>query len=1011
MLTEKIQTIGPFDGSLGVRSCASSSSISPRGADTEDGATSGVYSCASSSISPRDAEDGSNSGVDSALSRSPSSGIGSGTSRSPSPTPDVGDGTDDGGLTEEMMKENEMVKEQLLTEEEEKKRNLLSAADKGESGQKYKQLEFLLQKSTAYTQYLFNRMKSQQEEIRRKAEKKAKKEAKKREKQKEKNDEEEKENSQEIIGKAPGRKQKRKRNMIEDDDDDDDPGAKKAKTEAAKTVESKGETTLTDDDILPSIPSRPEILAGSKPDSFSRLVNGEKVSDLQPQLFTGGVLREYQIKGYTWMKSLFENGINGILADEMGLGKTVQCISLIAHLISEQCQGPFLVVAPLSTIPNWYSEFKRFTPHIPVMIHHGAKEARLSKARKIYKKSSAGPWNVQPVVLSSYEMIIQDRKVIGHHAWKCLIIDEGHRLKNMNCRLIRELKMFNACNRLLLTGTPLQNNLSELWSLLNFLLPEIFDDLTSFESWFDMSLVTEDGGQAEIVRAEKENNVLTTLHSILEPFLLRRLKADVKLDIPPKREVLVYAPLTKEQEDYYKSAVDKSIASLINAENDDDDLFDALPSSTPSSSTPSSIASSSSTSTTCDDAEDRIGGNRRKSRRDINYAFFDSGSRQSKSMSLMKDEAKMRKVYADESSDEEGEEEANDDWYEQVSRMTSERERQKTEIQSTSKSGNVVRLQLRNVMMLLRKVCNHPFLINYEQSEMEKPTEKVVNVCGKMMILDQMLVQLKKKGHKVLIFSQMTQMLDIIADYLDYRGFDHSRLDGSMKMEDRQEHIHSFNTDPERFVFLLSTRAGGLGLNLMTADTVIIYDSDWNPQCDLQAQDRAHRMGQKRPVMVYRFITANTIDQKIVERAAAKRRLEKMVIKRGRFQNSDQQVEKLKKAISPQELLTLLQSRDQEMEIRTSNTRVSKGNVRWTLTDKECDQLLDRSDLYVRWEEERKSRKRLVDLSAKDVKDDAVKVEEEEEYSLKAADTLVPKTNGIFAVVETSSGLGVEDLA
>merc|ERR1719447_2487779 len=201
-------------------------------------------------------------------------------------------------------------------------------------------------------------------------------------------------------------------------------------------------------------------------------------------------------------------------------------------------------------------------------------------------------------------------------------------------------------------------------------------------------------------------------------------------------------------------------------------------------------------------------------------------------------------------------------------------------------------------------------------------------------------------------------MLDIIADYLEFRGFEHSRLDGTMGMQDRQEHIHAFNTDPERFVFLLSTRAGGLGLNLMTADTVIIYDSDWNPQCDLQAQDRAHRMGQKRPVMVYRFITANTIDQKIVERAAAKRRLEKMVIKKGRFQDGDQSNVKKNSAISPQELLDLLQSRDQDMEIRTSKTRTTKEKVNWTLSEKECDQLLDRSDLYVKWEEDRKQRRR-----------------------------------------------------
>merc|ERR1712142_1174978 len=221
-----------------------------------------------------------------------------------------------------------------------------------------------------------------------------------------------------------------------------------------------------------------------------------------------------------------------------------------------------------------------------------------------------------------------DRKVIGHHSWKCLIIDEGHRIKNMNCRLIRELKQVNACNRLLLTGTPLQNNLSELWSLLNFLLPEIFDDLTSFESWFDMRLVSGGSdGQEEIVRAERENNVLTTLHSILEPFLLRRLKTDVKLDIPPKREVLVYAPLTKVQEDFYTSAVDRTIQSLLESKNDA-----AAPHFLDSSTT--NAADENSNDAATDDAnaepkDDSLIANRRRrrSRQEINYGFFDSNSR------------------------------------------------------------------------------------------------------------------------------------------------------------------------------------------------------------------------------------------------------------------------------------------------------------------------------------------------------------------------------------------------
>ncbi|TRY55505.1 hypothetical protein DNTS_004150, partial [Danionella cerebrum] len=221
-----------------------------------------------------------------------------------------------------------------------------------------------------------------------------------------------------------------------------------------------------------------------------RTVNGQPVPAQQPRLLTGGVMRWYQVEGIEWLRMLWENGINGILADEMGLGKTIQCIAHIAMMVERKVPGPFLVVAPLSTLPNWISEFKRFTPDVSVMLYHGNPKERFDLNKKICKKQ--GPLGMCPVVVTSFEIAMIDRKMLQRFHWKYLIVDEGHRIKNLNCRLVRELKMVPTDNKLLLTGTPLQNNLSELWSLLNFLLPDVFDDLKSFESWFDISTITAD---------------------------------------------------------------------------------------------------------------------------------------------------------------------------------------------------------------------------------------------------------------------------------------------------------------------------------------------------------------------------------------------------------------------------------------------------------------------------------------------------------------------------------------
>lgn len=265
--------------------------------------------------------------------------------------------------------------------------------------------------------------------------------------------------------------------------------------------------------------------------------------------------------------------MNGILADEMGLGKTIQTIGLIANLITRGVSGPYLVVAPLSTLSNWKREFSTFAPSIPTVLFHGSKTERpalykhVKKQYDVWIESQQKNIKMYPVVITSYDMIMLEYKFLLNFAWRFLIVDEGHRLKNLNCSLIKHLKGLHSDNRLLLTGTPLQNNLSELWSLLNFILPSVFDDLDSFQMWFDFSALSEDGGKEKIIANEKEGQVLSKLHQILSPFLLRRLKTDVELKIPPKVEVHVYATMTAQQEKYYKAILEKRIFELVTQEN------------------------------------------------------------------------------------------------------------------------------------------------------------------------------------------------------------------------------------------------------------------------------------------------------------------------------------------------------------------------------------------------------------------------------------------------------------
>ncbi|KAL6884678.1 hypothetical protein ACP4OV_010614 [Aristida adscensionis] len=458
-----------------------------------------------------------------------------------------------------------------------------------------------------------------------------------------------------------------------------------------------------------------------------------------------GKMRDYQLAGLNWLIRLYENGINGILADEMGLGKTLQTISLLGYLHEFRgITGPHMVVAPKSTLGNWIKEIQRFCPILRAVKFLGNPEERNNIRENLLQPGKFD------VVVTSFEMAIKEKTALRRFSWRYIIIDEAHRIKNENSLLSKTMRIYNTNYRLLITGTPLQNNLHELWSLLNFLLPEIFSSAETFDEWFQIS---GENDQQEVVQQ---------LHKVLRPFLLRRLKSDVEKGLPPKKETILKVGMSQMQKQYYRALLQKDL-EVINA-----------------------------------------GGERKR---------------------------------------------------------------------------------LLNIAMQLRKCCNHPYLFQGAEPGPPYTTgEHLIENAGKMVLLDKLLPKLKERDSRVLIFSQMTRLLDILEDYLMYRGYQYCRIDGNTGGEDRDASIEAFNKPgSEKFVFLLSTRAGGLGINLATADVVVLYDSDWNPQADLQAQDRAHRIGQKKEVQVFRFCTEYTIEEKVIERAYKKLALDALVIQQGRL--------------------------------------------------------------------------------------------------------------------------------
>ncbi|KAL6861920.1 hypothetical protein ACP4OV_017620 [Aristida adscensionis] len=445
-------------------------------------------------------------------------------------------------------------------------------------------------------------------------------------------------------------------------------------------------------------------------------------------------------------------------------GKTIQSIAFLASLFEDKL-GPHLVVAPLSTLRNWEREFATWAPQMNVVMYFGSSSSRdtirkyefyypKENTKKLKKKKSS-PSNEGKrqsrikfdVLLTSYEMINMDSNVLKNIGWESLIVDEGHRLKNKDSKLFGQLKDYNTRHRVLLTGTPVQNNLDELFMLMHFLEGESFGSIADLQEEF------------KDINQDKQ---IEKLHGMLKPHLLRRFKKDVMKELPPKKELILRVELTSKQKEYYKAILTKNYEVLAR----------------------------------------RNGG----------------------------------------------------------------------------------QISLINVVMELRKLCCHGFMTDEPDSEpanAEEGLRRLLDSSGKMQLLDKMMVKLKEQGHRVLIYSQFQHMLDLLEDYLSYRKWSYERIDGKIGGAERQIRIDRFNAkNSTRFCFLLSTRAGGLGINLATADTVIIYDSDWNPHADLQAMARAHRLGQTSKVMIYRLVSRGTIEERMMQLTKKKMILEHLVVGR-----------------------------------------------------------------------------------------------------------------------------------
>ncbi|KAM9934895.1 hypothetical protein OXX80_005525 [Metschnikowia pulcherrima] len=722
-------------------------------------------------------------------------------------------------------------------------------------------------------------------------------------------------------------------------------------------------------------------------------INGFKVKDVPLPSLLRGTLRPYQKQGLNWLASLYNNNTNGILADEMGLGKTIQTISLLSYLACEHhIWGPHLIIVPTSVMLNWEMEFKKFAPGFKVLTYYGSPQERARK-RKGWNKQDAFH-----VCITSYQLVVHDHSSFKRKKWRYMILDEAHNIKNFRSTRWKALLNFNTENRLLLTGTPLQNNLMELWSLLYFLMPsskveqmmpEGFANFEDFQQWFGKPVdkILEKTATGDVIdenvtdKLDKETkDTVSRLHQVLRPYLLRRLKKDVEKQMPGKYEHIIYCRLSKRQrylyDDFMSRAKTKetlasgNFLSIINCLMqlrkvcNHPDLFEVRPIVTsfamPSNVTRGYNSVDQTIKKLLRDEEDTnvslsVLNAYLTDKEDMNYFAAEATSRLMSNKDLEEQIEILDNIIK--TGSDFGQNSSEGDSINDIVRINRslklekqmqlrDRLRQNVYVntlrcqrkpifghslfklvanagQDTPRCESlkdmildipkrqalmsgivnkyavitpaVVALDMKDELIPIntqykvreevqRNHISNPFHQAQVKLSIAFPDKQLLQYdCGKLQKLATLLQDLVPNGHRALIFTQMTKVLDILEQFLNIHGYRYMRLDGATKIEDRQLLTEKFNRDPKIPVFILSTRSGGLGINLTGADTVIFYDSDWNPAMDKQCQDRCHRIGQSRDVHIYRFVSEYTIESNILKKANQKRQLDNVVIQEGDF--------------------------------------------------------------------------------------------------------------------------------
>jgi len=713
-------------------------------------------------------------------------------------------------------------------------------------------------------------------------------------------------------------------------------------------------------------------------------------------------LRPYQHVGLDWLANMSDRKLNGILADEMGLGKTIQTIALLAHQAVEKGNwGPHLIIVPTSVMLNWEIEFKKFCPAFKILTYYGSIQKR-KDLRKGWSKPDAFH-----VCITSYKLAVQDHNSFRRKKWRFMVLDEAHQIKNFESKRWQTLLGFSSKRRLLLTGTPLQNNLMELWSLMHFLMPQIFQSHAQFKEWFGAPVAEMVEGRSTKTKEQqmKDQERVHRLHTLLRPFLLRRLKKDVETQLPAKHEHVIKCSLSTRQRQLYDDFMSRSntkeslrggnyltvvnvlmqLRKVCNHPNlfQEPTVQSPFVLDPPLRTYPSLVLKSFE-----DDPLTGLRDSRRANSDTLSLALLNlcflhhelHGGQTANGVSAQKVKPLITELDLPVGFG------AGDDFYtaaaaaapeerhplvqealalkEETQRSVLRRHAQTN--QQRSEAGALYGQNLLNLVAVYQEpqytdmhdlfdifdlivdfktrqemmaplvakfsivvpkaICTYsdPRFVglrnrvsqrtivredntlntlplteahaaqrrsllhtSLDATRFQFPDRRLIQYdCGKLQTLETLLRAKRPGGHRVLIFTQMSRVLDILEQFLNYHAFTYLRLDGSTPINQRQRLMDRFNMDKRIFVFILSTRSGGIGINLTGADTVVFYDSDWNPTMDAQAQDRCHRIGQTREVNIYRLVSERTVEENILKKAQQKRMLGDLAIESGSF-NTD----------------------------------------------------------------------------------------------------------------------------